>query len=196
MVSKPLRRPATYADLKQVPDAYVAEIVGGTLYASPRPVLRHAVVTSTLGVLLGGPFHHGLAGGPGGWWILDEPEIHLFGGREIVVPDLAGWRREEVPEIPDRAYAEVPPGWVCEVLSPATAALDRSQKLPLYARAGVAYAWLIDPVLRTLEVLQREADTWPIVATHVGDAAVRVEPFAAVDLELRRLWDVGAPTAR
>ena len=128
----PIDRPATYEDLMNVPDTMVAEIVDDELHASPHPALRHANVTSSLGVMIGGPFHHG-RGGPGGWWILDEPELHF--GRNVLVPDLAGWRRTRLPRLPDAAYCSVFPDWVCEVLSPSTAALDRSKKLAIYAHA-------------------------------------------------------------
>lgn len=182
------RRRVTYADIESAPDGFVAEIVEGELHTTPRPVVRHSAVASTLGVLLGAPFQEGLAGGPGGWWILDEVEVHLFGGEAVLVPDLAGWRREEVPQMPDRPFVEIPPAWVCEVLSPSTAALDRGKKLPAYARARVAHAWLVDPIARTLEVLRLEGEGWRLVATHAGEAIVRPEPFAAVALELGRVF--------
>jgi Uma2 family endonuclease len=169
----------------KVPDIMVAEIVDDELHASPRPALRHANVTSSLGVLIGGPFHH-RRGGPGGWWILDEPELHF--GRNVLVPDLAGWRRTRLPSVPDAAYCSVYPDWVCEVLSPSTAGLDRAKKLTVYAREQVGHAWLVDPAARTLEVLRLEAGRWTILATHAGSDVVRAEPFTEVDLELASLW--------
>ena len=181
----PVDRPATYEDLMKVPDTMVAEIVDDELHASPRPALRHANVTSSLGVMIGGPFHHG-RGGPGGWWILDEPELHF--GRNVLVPDLAGWRRTRLPRLPDAAYCSVFPDWVCEVLSPSTAALDRSKKLAIYAREQVGHAWLVDPAARTLEVLRLEAGRWTILVTHAGSDVVRAEPFIDVELELALLW--------
>jgi len=181
----PIDRPATYEDLMNVPDTMVAEIVDDELHASPRPALRHANVTSSLGVMIGGPFHHG-RGGPGGWWILDEPELHF--GRNVLVPDLAGWRRTRLPRLPDAAYCSVFPDWVCEVLSPSTAALDRSKKLAIYAREQVGHAWLVDPAARTLEVLRLEAGRWTILVTHAGSDVVRAEPFIDVELELASLW--------
>jgi len=181
----PIDRPATYEDLMNVPDTMVAEIVDDELHASPHPALRHANVTSSLGVMIGGPFHHG-RGGPGGWWILDEPELHF--GRNVLVPDLAGWRRTRLPRLPDAAYCSVFPDWVCEVLSPSTAALDRSKKLAIYAREQVGHAWLVDPAARTLEVLRLEAGRWTILVTHAGSDVVRAEPFIDVELELASLW--------
>jgi Uma2 family endonuclease len=181
----PFDRPATYEDLAALPDNLVAEIVGGELHASPRPASPHARASSSLGVRLGGPYDHGI-GGPGGWWIIDEPELHL--GRDVVVPDLAGWRRSRMPKYERCAYFTLAPDWICEILSPSTATLDRSKKLAIYAREGVGHAWLIDPDAGTLEVLRLEHGRWTILATHGGAAAVRAEPFADVDLELAALW--------
>jgi Uma2 family endonuclease len=137
---------------------------------------------------IGGPFHRG-RGGPGGWWILDEPELHL--GENVLVPDLAGWRRERMPEQPKTPYYELAPDWVCEVLSPSTGRVDRVLKVPLYARARVSHAWLVNPAEQTLEVLRLDGESYRLVATHGGDERVRAEPFAAVELELAALWTLG-----
>ncbi|MCX6551955.1 MAG: Uma2 family endonuclease [Acidobacteria bacterium] len=181
----PFDRPATYDDLVALPDIVVAEIVDGELHASPRPAPEHARTYSSLGVLIGGPYDHGI-GGPGGWWILDEPELHF--GRDVLVPDLAGWRRNRMPRLPATAYFPLAPDWICEILSPSTAILDRSKKLAIYARESVSHAWLIDPTARTLEVLRLEAGRWTILATHGGADIVRAEPFAEVAMELGSLW--------
>src|ERR1700729_1449695 len=127
----PAKRRATYQDLLDVPEHLVAEIIDGALITQPRPASRHARAASRLGAELDGPFARG-KGGPGGWILLDEPELHLHG--DIVVPDLAGWRRERMPELPDAAAFELAPDWICEVLSPGAAARDRTEKMPLYAR--------------------------------------------------------------
>jgi len=169
----------------KVPDTMVAEIVDDELHASPRPALRHTNVTSALGALIGGPFYH-RRGGPGGWWILDEPELHF--GRNVLVPGLAGWRRTRLPVLPDAAFCSVYPDWVCEVLSPSTNSLDRVKKLVIYGREQVGHAWLIDLTVRTLEVLRLEAGRWTILATHAGTDVVRAEPFTEIDLELALLW--------
>lgn len=147
-MAEPASREATYEDLRHVPPPLVAEILYGQLHTHPRPAPHHALASSALGTRLFDPFGRG-AGGPGGWWILDEPEIHL--GKHVVVPDIAGWRRERLPTLPETAWLGVAPDWVCEVLSPATAQTDRSIKLPLYAGQGVGHCWLVDPLLRTLE---------------------------------------------
>jgi Uma2 family endonuclease len=181
----PFDRRANYEDLKKVPDIMVAEIVDGELHASPRPALRPATSSSALGALLGLPFHFG-RGGPGGWVILDEPELHF--GRNVLVPDLAGWRRTRLAEVPDAPYLTLAPDWVCEVLSPSTASLDRAKKLKIYAREKVGHAWIVDPIAQLLEILRLEAGRWVIVATHFGATTVRAEPFTEIPLELGLLW--------
>ncbi len=134
---------ATYEDVLNAPENKVAEILDGELFLSPRPAPRHAVAAVGCSGALGRPFDDGV-GGPGGWWILDEPELHF--GEQVVVPDLAGWRRERLPAMPDEAFFSLAPDWVCEVLSPSTERIDRGRKLRIYAEAGVAHAWLVNPV--------------------------------------------------
>lgn len=178
-------RRATYEDLLRVPPHLVAEIIDGVLHTQPRPAAIHAVAASVLGGELSGPFHRG-RGGPGGWVILDEPELHL--GGDVLVPDLAGWRRERMPEIPDAAAFELAPDWVCEVLSPSTEAVDRAQKVRLYAREGVAHVWLLNPRGRTLEVLTLDGSGYRIANVYAGEASVCAVPFDAIELELGALW--------
>jgi hypothetical protein len=191
MNGKPPRKRATYEDLLKAPEGLVAEVIHGTLVTHPRPAPRHAQGESALQTLLGGPFQYGI-GGPGGWWILVEPELHLFGGAEILVPNLGGWRSERMPALPETAFFETVPDWICEVLSPSTAAVDRADKLPIYAAAGVRHAWLADPLLQTLEVLRLEDAAWRLVATYKGNLKVRAEPFDAVELDLALVWKVRA----
>src|SRR6266545_5161127 len=179
------RQSATYDDLLAVPEHLVAEILDGELHTTPRPRPRHAVVSSHLGGELTPPFDRG-RGGPGGWWILDEPELHF--GEDVVVPDLAGWRRERMPEFPDTAFFTFAPDWACEVVSPGTERLDRAKKMPVYAREGVSHLWLVNPVARTLEVYRLADGRWLLLATHEGAARVRAEPFDAVELDLAPLW--------
>jgi len=176
---------ATYQDILDLPEHLVGEIIHGALVTHPRPAPKHLLASSALGDELFGPFHRG-RGGPGGWWILDEPELHL--GSHILVPDLAGWRRERLASLPDTAYFELAPNWLCEVLSPATARTDRADKLPLYAAHAVDWCWLVDPDLRTLEVLQRREAHWLLVDTYKDDAQVQAPPFADITIDMAGLW--------
>jgi hypothetical protein len=188
----PFDRPATYDDLVKLPANLVAEIADGELHASPRPAFPHAGAGAAIGGLLMPAFGWG-RGGPGGWLIYYEPELHL--GPDVLVPDWAGWRRARMPHRPDTPYATLAPDWVCEILSPSTSSFDRTTKLAIYAREGVPWAWLIDPLARTLEVLTLEHGRWTTVATHAGDQVVHAEPFDAIELELATLWgNAGAQT--
>ncbi len=181
----PVRKPATYEDLRALPDDVLGQIVDGDLIALPRPSIEHQRAASILGGELSGPFDRGRSG-PGGWWILDEPELHL--GADVLVPDLAGWRRERVPVLPGGPFLTIAPDWVCEVLSPSTAGIDRVRKLAVYARENVRHPWLVDPAARTLEVLRREAGGWFLVRAFAGEDRVRVEPFDSIEFDLGALW--------
>jgi len=180
---------ATYADIEALPERYVGELIDGTLYAQPRPASPHARAASVLGSRLFAAFDGpgGSEGGPpGGWWLLDEPELH-FGG-DVLVPDIAGWRRERMPRMPDVPWFELAPDWLCEVASPSTQRLDRTLKLERYHRAGVAHVWLVEPLPRRIEVLRRGAEGWLLVASHFEEELARIEPFTALDLALGELW--------
>jgi len=181
----PSPRVATYEDLRGLPDTVIGEILGGQLVASPRPSGRHSYAATGLTISIGSLFHFDDEG-PGGWTILQEPELHL--NTDIMVPDLAGWRRERIPTVLTEPAIEVAPDWVCEILSPSTARTDRVQKMPAYARHGVRHLWLIDPVTQTLEVFVLESGHWLLLANHGGNEVVRAVPFDAVELRLERLW--------
>lgn len=181
----PKRRPATYADIEALPADMVGQIVFGVLHAHPRPAPRHALAAGEALGELRDPFGRG-RGGPGGWIILPEPELHL--GPHVVVPDLAGWRRERLTPFPEAAAISTPPDWVCEVLSPATTRLDRTDKLAVYAEFGVGHAWYIDPSARTLEVFALEAGRWVLVATGKDADIVEAPPFAVHRFPLEVLW--------
>lgn len=178
---------ATYADIEALPTGWVGELVSGTLYGHPRPTVGHAEVESSLAALLKGPFDHGV-NGPGGWWILVEPELHL--GRDVIVPDLAAWRKERIPRQPDPSepFITLPPDWVCEILSPSTERVDRFKKLPRYHEVGVAHLWLVNPADRTLEIFEREDRGYLRTGGYEGDAEIREAPFDALPLPLNRLW--------
>ena len=179
------RRRATYQDVLYAPARQVAEIVDGTLHTHPRPAMPHARASYELGIDLGGPFHRG-RGGPGGWWIAPEPELHL--GQDIVVPDLAGWRRERMPEYPETAYVTLPPDWACEVLSASTRRFHLHGKRPIYARKGVKYLWLVDPADRTLEAFELRDGAWVLIACAKDSEPVSIRPFDAITFSLGDLW--------
>ena len=178
-------RRATYQDVLDAPPNKVAEVVDGALYIFNRPAAPHALASSKLGNAIGPHFDNG-RGGPGGWWIIDEPELHL--GEDIVVPDIAGWRRERMPVYPDTAYFTLAPDWVCEVLSPSTRKLDLGGKSAVYARAGVGHIWFIDPIARSLEAKVLRGGKWVEIATLHDDATVSLPPFEAISFSLGDLW--------
>jgi Uma2 family endonuclease len=186
------KRRATYEDVLSAPEHLIAEIIDGELVTQPRPAGRHSAVTSALAEELGPPFKRG-RGGPGGWLLLDAPELHLTS--DVLVPDLTGWRRERLPYVGNEAFFERPPDWVCEVLSPSTEKRDRSAKLSIYARERVPNAWLVNPVQRTVEVLRLTSGKWLTLAVHHDDQRVRAEPFDAIELDLAILWADLAPSA-
>jgi Putative restriction endonuclease len=179
---------ATYDDLFALPTGLTGQIVFGMLHAHPRPALDHANAASALGAGLDGPFRRS-KGGPGGWIILDKPEIHV--ASDIVVPDLAGWRKARVAELPRTSFVTIAPDWVCEVLSPSTAAFDRGDKLNIYARDLIAHVWFIDPVARSLEVLALDGPTYRVHDVLSGNKLIRAIPFDAAELDLGALWDMG-----
>lgn len=182
----PAERLATYEDILVLPENIVGEILYGQLHTHPRPAPKHAQAYSALGGSLWNHFGGG-AGGPGGWWILDEPELHL--GSDVIVPDIAGWKRERMPALPEIAWFELAPDWACEILSPATARSDRALKRPIYAREGVAHLWLVDPDARTLEVYRLQEDgRWLLLATLKDDDPVSQPPFDAITFPLGSLW--------
>jgi len=182
-MSARVREHATYEDLLRVPDNMVAELIDGELFVSPRPRPAHALATSALGAILIPPFQFG-DGGPGGWWIIAEPEVHF--GPQVLVPDLAGWRVERMPEMPTGSFFTVIPDWVCEVLS--NPRLDRGKKLPIYARHEVKHAWIVDAEQQYLEVKRLENGTWSDVAIFTAGEAVRAEPFDAIEIDMTRVW--------
>jgi Uma2 family endonuclease len=182
-----LSEPTLYEQLMALPENLTGEIIDGTLYTQPRPAGRHSVTESALGMRIGNPFRFG-EGGPGGWWILDEPEIHFVRDTVVVVPDLAGWRRARMPNIPEDHRFEVVPDWVCEILSPSTLQKDRTRKLPLYARFSVAHIWLVDPVAHFLEAFSLSDGVWVLIASLKDDDPVNVAPFDAITFSLADLW--------
>jgi len=176
-----------YEQLLALPENSTGEILNGGLYAQPRPSGRQGLAESALGMRIGPPFGFG-EGGPGGWWIITEPELHFVRDQEVAVPDLAGWRRERMPAVPEDHRFEVVPDWLCEIVSPSTAQKDRVVKVPLYARYGVPFVWIVDPLARTLEAFELQHGRWLLIATLKDDDPVAVPPFAAVAFSLADLW--------
>jgi Uma2 family endonuclease len=177
---------ATYQDIIDLPENIVGEIINGQLETHPRPSPKHAVASSSIGAELVSPFQKS-RGGPGGWWIIDEPECHL--STHVLVPDLASWRRLGMPVLPEAAWFDVVPDWVCEILSPSTARLDRIVKMPIYAQLGVVHLWLIDPILQTLETYQLHDSHWLLIGTFANDQDVSIAPFAEHTFSLSDLWE-------
>lgn len=182
-----LKHDTLYEQLCKLPENLTGEIINGQLHSQPRPSGRHALAGGTLSIDIGGPFQFG-RNGPGGWWIIPEPEVHFVRDTEVTVPDLAGWRRERMPQVPDDHRFEVVPDWLCEILSPSTARKDRIVKLPFYASHGVTYAWLVDPDARTLEAYELSQGHWMLIASLQDDDPVRVAPFDAIEFSLGDLW--------
>jgi Uma2 family endonuclease len=180
--------PATYEDLRAVPDTMVAEIIDGELIATPRPASPHAVATARLAGSLLGAFDRppGDPAGPGGWSLLFEPELHL--GSDVVVPDVAGWRHTTLPKIPNVAAFTIAPDWVCETISPTTGAIDRGRKMRVYARERIGHLWIVDPLQRTLEIYRLGDAQWVVVGTWSDTDVVRAEPFDSIELSLARWW--------
>jgi len=181
-------KPTLYEQLLTLPEHVTGEILNGELYAMPRPSGKHGWAASALSIDLGSPFSYGRNGGPGGWRIVAGPEVHFIRDVEVVVPDLAGWRRERLPNLPEDQRFEVVPDWVCEILSPSTAQKDRVVKLPLYARYGIPYVWIVDPLAQILEAFELQQGRWTLIATLKDDDKVAVPPFDAVEFSLADLW--------
>ncbi len=179
--------PSLYEQLYALPEGVRGEIFNGRLYTQPRPTGPHALASSRLGTDIEGPYSRG-RGGPGGWWIIDEPELHFIRDREVAVPDLAGWRKMRMPRLPEGHRFEVVPDWVCEVLSPSTEDIDRGEKMPLYASYAVGHAWLVDPESRTLEAYAATHGSWRLLGIFRGDDQVRVAPFDTIVIHLADLW--------
>lgn len=177
----------------QVPEGMNAELIDGDLYTSPRPAGTHGLASSVLTMDIGSAYHLG-RGGPGGWWILHEPEIHFVLNVQVLVPDIAGWRRERMPEIPDDHRFVVSPDWVCEVLSPSTRRIDLAKKRPIYARHGVGHLWFVDPDAQTVEVMRlNDEKQYQLVNTFSGDDTMRAEPFEELEIDLAQIWAPSPP---
>jgi len=184
------KRQATYAELEAVPPHLVAEIIDGDLITHPRPSPRHGATASALGLELGERFQKG-RGGPGGWIFIVEPELHL--GPHVVVPDIAGWRRDRLSLPPDATFIEIVPDWLCEILSGSTEKRDRTVKMRIYAEDGVAHLWLIDPRLQILESFELNERRWLRIGAWNSDDEVRAAPFDAISISIADLRPLDPP---
>jgi Uma2 family endonuclease len=189
-MATPARRRATYEDILRAPEDMVAEVIDGELHLHPRPRRRHLRSASMLGSFLTTTFDAGI-NGPGGWIVIDEPELHLGPEPDIVVPDLAAWREDRYPGDvdDDDAFFTMAPDWACEILSPRTARVDRTQKMPIYARERIRHVWIVDPRDRLVEVFRLDEAHYVLLGTWGGgDDAVALEPFEAVPIAPQMLW--------
>jgi Uma2 family endonuclease len=176
---------ATYQDVLDAPENMVAELLDGELFLSPRPGEPHARAEIRISSFLTSRFEWGESGGPGGWVFRVEPEIHIED--KVVVPDVAGWRKERFVK-PEKPYYEVIPDWLCEIASPSTAKIDRKHKLPLYLESGVQFVWLVDPVMRALDVYGALAGKWYVAQSFAENEVARAKPFEEIDFDLTLLW--------
>ena len=180
-------RYSLYDRLMSLPDNLTGEILNGQLHTQPRPTGPHARAEGRLFSKVGRGYDEG-EGGPGGWWIIIEPEVHFVRDTEVVVPDIAGWRRERMPDIPTGHRFEAVPDWICEILSPSSASKDREIKMPIYVHFGVRYAWLVDPLARTLDTFEAKDGAWASTGAFAENDVVNTAPFEAVSIRLTDLW--------
>jgi Uma2 family endonuclease len=183
---------ATYNDLLKAPEEFTAELLDGKLVLWSRLAGPHKRAIAALGMDIGSAYDRGREG-PGDWWIMHGPEVHFDVDARVIVPDLAGWRRERMPMYPSDHKYRIAPDWVCEVLSPSTSRWDRTTKLPLYAEYGVAYAWFVEPVLQIVEVKKLVDRVWTDIGLYGGDAKFRAEPFEEVEIDLGSIWGSASP---
>ena len=185
MAEPAARIKATYEDLYTIPENMTGEIIDGEMSVTPRPSARHIYSGTRFGSVLVAGYDFG-SGGPGGWIILDEPEISF--GEDILVPDLAGWKKERFSVSEEHNWISVVPDWVCEIISPGTVRKDRIQKMPIYGRHDVPYVWLIDPIAKSLEIFRLESGRWTVAGLYAENDKVRAEPFEQMEINLADLW--------
>jgi Uma2 family endonuclease len=178
---------ATYEDLLKIPENLTGEIINGELIATPRPSRRHVHAASALGIKVAPSYQFEEGGGPGGWIIYYEPEVH-FSTEVIIVPDLAGWRKERLTTPAEEHRFIICPDWICEIHSPHTAQRDRIIKMRLFAQYQVPHVWLVDPALKTLEVFRLESGKWFRLDAFSENDKVRAEPFPEIEIDLSVLW--------
>ncbi len=179
-------KPSSYEDIINLPENLVGEIINGQLETHPRPAPKHALAAGSMGAELVTAFQKG-SDDSNGWWILPEPECHL--DNHVLVPDIAGWRKKRLPVLPETAWFELVPDWVCEILSPSTSRIDRIVKMPVYAHLKVNYFWLVDPILRTLETYELHDEHWVLTGSFADNHTISIAPFTEHTFSLSVLWE-------
>ncbi len=187
---RPSEREATYQDVLDAPPSMVAQLIHGKLYTMPRPAPPHVHAQFLLANEIHSHFWFG-GGSVGGWRIYNEPEVHF--GKDVLVPDIAGWRYERMTALPKTAYFPISPDWVCEVLSESTKRFDLGEKRDIYAEHGVGYLWLVDPIVRQLDAFSLRNAEWELIDTLVGDTDACLPPFEEVTFNLGPIWDEISP---
>ncbi len=182
---EPAEKKASYEDLYSIPENMTGEIIDGELIVTPKPSPRHSNASAWLTATLVPPYRKGTSG-PGGWTILPEVEIML--GQHLLVPDISGWRNERFPGFPKENWISVSPDWVCKILSPGTARLDKVRKMPIYAEYEIPHLWLLDPIAKTLEVFELQSGKWAFQKAYAENDKVRAEPFHEIEFDLGDFW--------
>ena len=176
-----------YGQLLDLPENQVGEIIHDQLYVQPRPSWLHGQAEGSIIAGLHTLYRRD-GGKTDGWWIIPEPEIHFRRDQEVLVPDIAGWRKARLPTPPKDHRCEVIPDWVCEILSPSTEQKDRTIKMPLYARYHIPFLWLVHPILKTVEVFMLHQEQWQSVGVFSGDTQIVMPPFDTITLDLALWW--------
>jgi Uma2 family endonuclease len=185
----PTQKPATLEEFFAIPPhERFHEILDGKLVRKTMPSGRHAIVQNRLSILLGGYDEGSIRRQPGGWWLMTEVEI-MLPWNQPVRPDLAGWRCERMPEVPDEFPIKLRPDWACEVVSQSDPRRDTVIKYRDYAKAGIPYYWLVDLKQRNLVALKLNGEHYQVQAeATVGSPLKNAEPFELVEIAMDVLF--------
>jgi len=184
---------ATYQDILDAPDDMRAEVVNGELHLLPRAAPRHQRFSFLFGNALETSLRDRKSG-HSGWVFIPDTNVHLS-DHDICGPDIAGWRVETMPDVPETAHITIRPDWVCEIISPSSERLDRHDKFAMYANFGIPYYWIVDHRNRLVEAYALEQGRWVAIGVGSNDDAISFAPFDTIGLELGRLWPDGARLA-